>query len=195
FAQSRALSPNGSFPFDQRADGFISSDGFGLFLLRRLDDAIRDGNQIRAVIRGVGGSCDGKGKALWAPRKEGQVLAMGRAYKESGVDPGTVSLIEGHATSTPLGDRTEVEAVHQVFSEARDGRPIKIGSVKGNIGHAREAAGAAGLTKAIMALQQSTLPPTGNFRNASDQIPWSDVAVEVSTEAEPWTQQDGPRRV
>lgn len=195
FAQSRALSPHGSFPFDERADGFISSDGFGLFLLRRLDDALRDGNQIRAVIRGVGGSCDGKGKALWAPRKEGQVLAMGRAYRESGVDPGTVSLIEGHATSTPLGDRTEVEAVHEVFAEARGGRPIYIGSVKGNIGHAREAAGAAGLTKAILALEQATLPPTGNFRNASEQIPWSEVAVQVSTSAQPWPEQPGPRRV
>ncbi len=195
FAQSRALSPNGSFPFDQRADGFISSDGFGLFLLRRLDDAIRDGNHIRAVIRGVGGSCDGKGKALWAPRREGQVMAMGRAYKESGVNPGTVDLIEGHATSTPLGDRTEIEAVHEVFAEARGGKPIAIGSVKGNIGHAREAAGAAGLTKGILALEQATLPPTGNFRNASDGIPWSDVAVEVSTEAQPWKIKDGPRRV
>lgn len=195
FAQSRALSPNGSFPFDQRADGFISSDGFGLFLLRRLDDAIRDGNHIRAVIRGVGGSCDGKGKALWAPRKEGQVLAMSRAYRESGVDPASVDLIEGHATSTPLGDRTEIEAVHQVFAEARGGKPISIGSVKGNIGHAREAAGAAGLTKGILALEQATLPPTGNFRNASDGIPWSEVAVEVSTEARRWDKKDGPRRV
>lgn len=193
FAQSRALSPDGSFPFDRRANGFISSDGFGLFLLRRLDDAIRDGNRIRAVIRGVGGSCDGKGRALWAPRKEGQVLAMRRAYAESGLDPATVDLIEGHATSTPLGDRTEVEALHEVYAEARGGRPIAVGSVKGNIGHAREAAGAAGLAKAILALEQATLPPTGNFREPSEEIPWSDVAVEVMTTARPWAT-DGPRR-
>ncbi|MCA9551606.1 MAG: acyltransferase domain-containing protein, partial [Myxococcales bacterium] len=187
FAQSRALSPDGTFPFDRRANGFISSDGFGLFLLRRLEDALRDGNRIRAVIRGVGGSCDGKGRALWAPRKEGQVLAMRRAYAESGVDPATVDLIEGHATSTPLGDRTEVEALHEVFAEARGGRPINVGSVKGNIGHAREAAGAAGLAKAIMALEQATLPPTGNFREPSEEIPWSEVAVEVVTAPRPWS--------
>jgi acyl transferase domain-containing protein len=187
FAQSRALSPTGTYPFDRRANGFISSDGFGLFLLRRLEDAVRDGNQIRAVIRGVGGSCDGKGRALWAPRKEGQVLAMRRAYAESGVDPATVDLIEAHATSTPLGDRTEVEALHEVYAEARRGRPIAVGSVKGNIGHAREAAGAAGLAKAILALEQATLPPTGNFREASEEIPWDQVAVEVMTAPRPWS--------
>ncbi len=194
FAQSRALSPNGSFPFDKRADGFISSDGFGLVMLRRLEDALRDGNKIRAIIRGVGGSCDGKGKALWAPRREGQVLAMRRAYEMAQVDPGTVGLIEGHATSTPLGDRTELESLHEVYAEARGGKPMPVGSVKGNIGHCREAAGAAGLVKAILALEHATLPPTGNFRDPSDQIPWDELAVEVVTAPRPFDA-DGVRRV
>ncbi|MEQ8568537.1 MAG: C45 family autoproteolytic acyltransferase/hydrolase [Deltaproteobacteria bacterium] len=194
FAQSRALSPNGSFPFDQRADGFISSDGFGLVMLRRLEDALRDGNKIRAIIRGVGGSCDGKGKALWAPRREGQVLAMRRAYAMGQIDPGTVDLIEGHATSTPLGDRTELESLHEVYAEARGGKPMPVGSVKGNIGHCREAAGAAGLVKAILALENATIPPTGNFKNPSDQIPWNELAVEVVTAPRPF-ETDGVRRV
>jgi acyl transferase domain-containing protein len=186
FAQSRALSPDGSFPFDQRANGFISSDGFGLLLLKRLDDALRDGNKVRAVIRGVGGSCDGKGKALWAPRKEGQILAMRRAYERAGVDPQSIGLIEAHATSTPLGDRTEIEALHDLY-RSNGGTPLPIGGVKGNIGHCREAAGAAGLVKAILALEHQTLPPTGNFRTPSKDIPWNDVAVEVVTTPRPWS--------
>lgn len=193
FAQSRALSPDGSFPFDQRANGFISSDGFGLLVLRRLEDALRDGNRIRAVIRGIGGSCDGKGKALWAPRREGQVVAIRRAYERSGVDPATIGLLEAHATSTPLGDRTELEALHECFAEVRGQRPLPIGSVKGNIGHAREAAGIAGLIKVILALEHQTLPPTGNFRTPSSEIPWKELAVEVLTASRPW-KSDGIRR-
>lgn len=194
FAQSRALSPDGSFPFDKRANGFISSDGFGLLLLRRLEDAVRDGNQIRAIIRGLGGSCDGKGKALWAPRKEGQILAMRRAYEMAKIDPGSIDMIEGHATSTTLGDRTELESLHEVYAKARNGKPMPVGSVKGNIGHTRESAGAAGLIKAILALENDTMPPTGNFREPSPEIPWNELAVEVLTAPRPWTKSEGPRR-
>jgi acyl transferase domain-containing protein/NAD(P)-dependent dehydrogenase (short-subunit alcohol dehydrogenase family) len=192
FAQSRALSPDGSYPFDRRANGFISSDGIGFFVLKRLDDALRDGDRIRAVIRGVGGSCDGKGRALWAPRKEGQILAMKRALESSRVDPRTIDLIEAHATSTPLGDRTELEAIEACFGEAVNarGRKILIGSVKGNIGHTREAAGAAGLTKAILAIEKRVLPPTGNFREPSPEIPWADLSCEVSTKARAWDAHD-----
>ncbi len=192
FAQSRALSADGSFPFDARANGFISSDGIGFLLIKRLEDAIRDGNHIRAVIRGVGGSCDGKGRALWAPQKSGQVLAMRRAYEGAGVDPATVGLIEAHATSTPLGDRTELEALQDLYGPTSS-RKLPVGSVKGNIGHCREAAGIAGLAKALLAIEHQTLPPTGNFRTPSPQIPWDELHAEVLTEARPWKSQ-GPRR-
>src|SRR6185503_2302157 len=87
FAQSRALSPDGSFPFDARANGFVSSDGVGMILLERLEDARARGHRVHGVLRGIGGSCDGRGKGLWAPRKEGQVRAMERALARSGVDP------------------------------------------------------------------------------------------------------------
>ena len=193
FAQSRALSGDGSFPFDRRANGFISSDGMGFLLITRLDEALRNGYDVKAVIHGVGGSCDGKGKALWAPRKEGQVVAMRRAYASSGIDPATIGLIEAHATSTPIGDACEIESLEEVYADALGGRRLPIGSVKGNIGHCREAAGAAGLIKAILALQHQTLPPTGNFREANPEIPWDDVCTEVSREARPWAS-DGPRR-
>ena len=196
FAQSRALSPDGSYPFDRRANGFISSDGMGFMLLMPLCKALAAGANIHAVIRGVGGSCDGKGKALWAPRKEGQILAMARAYAASGVDPATLGLIEAHATSTPVGDRTEIESLQAVFGGSHAGRGLPIGSVKGNIGHCREAAGAAGLIKAIWALKSGTLPPTGNFREPNPEIPWDAMVAEVSTSPQPWpAPSDGsPRR-
>ncbi len=197
FAQSRALSADGSFPFDERANGFISSDGLGFFLLMRLEDAIASKARIRAVLRAVGGSCDGKGKALWAPRKEGQVLAMRRAYEGSGLDPRTIGLLEAHATSTPIGDATEIGALEEVFGAARKqlGRPLPIGSVKGNIGHTRETAGAAAMIKAIMALESGTLPPTGSFKTPSKSIPWNDVSSEVITAPRPFTASGSePRR-
>lgn len=192
FAQSRALSPDGSFPFDARANGFISSDGIALFLLRRLEDAQRDGDRIHAVIRGVGGSCDGKGKALWAPKKEGQVLAIERAYAGLDFGPASLGLIEAHGTSTQLGDATEVEALSAVLG-ARAAK-IPIGSVKGNIGHTRETAGAAGLLKAVLALEHAVLPPTGGLREPNPEIPWAEVPVRLSRRAEPWVASTGPRR-
>lgn len=191
FAQSRALSGEGSYPFDARASGFVSSDGVGLFLLKRLDDALRDGDPVRAVIRGVGAACDGKGRALWSPQQGGQILAMSRALADGEVDPASVGVVEAHATSTRLGDRVEVDAMHEVFG-ARP-RPLPIGSVKGNIGHAREAAGAAGLAKMIRALETATLPPTGGFRQPSPDIAWDERNVEVLTSGRPWSA-TGPRR-
>ena len=195
FAQSRALSANGSFPFDARADGFISSDGIGFLLIMPLDEAQAQGFQVRAVIRGIGGSCDGKGKALWAPRKEGQVLAMQRAYAASNIDPATIDLIEAHATSTSIGDATEVDALNDVFAEHRSAQnPLPIGSVKGNIGHCREAAGIAGLIKLIQALENRTIPPSGNFRTANPQIPWNERCVEISRTARKWNTKKEVRR-
>lgn len=192
FAQSRALSPDGSFPFDRRANGFISSDGIALYLLRRLDDALRAGDPIHAVIRGVGGSCDGKGKALWAPKKEGQILAIERAYAGLDFGPGDLGLIEAHGTSTQLGDATEVEALTSVLG--RRAEKIPLGSVKGNIGHTRETAGAAGLLKAVLALKHELIPPTGGLRDPNPEIPWSEAPVRLAREAEPWRAAKSPRR-
>jgi acyl transferase domain-containing protein len=155
FAQSRALSADGSFPFDARANGFVSSDGVGMVLLERLEDARARGRRIHGVLRGIGGSCDGRGKGLWAPRKEGQVRAMERALARSGIDPNAIGLVEAHGTSTALGDATEVAAIAEVLGpRLRAGHTIPIGSVKGNIGHCREAAGIAGLIKALLALER-----------------------------------------
>ncbi|MEE2904004.1 MAG: C45 family autoproteolytic acyltransferase/hydrolase [Myxococcota bacterium] len=195
FAQSRALSPNGTYPFDRRADGFISSDGVGFLLIMPLEKAIAEGYSVKAVIQGIGGSCDGKGKALWAPRKEGQVLAMQRAYQEANIDPASIGLIEAHATSTALGDATEIDSIQEVFGPHGFGpATLPIGSVKGNIGHCREAAGIAGLIKAISALEQKVIPPTGNFRDPNPEIPWDERCATVSTTPKEWEESTHPRR-
>ncbi|MBI1746455.1 MAG: SDR family NAD(P)-dependent oxidoreductase [Acidobacteria bacterium] len=187
FAQSRALSATGSFPFDARANGFISSDGVGMVLVKRLDDAMRDGNTIYGLLRGVGGSCDGKGKALWAPRREGQVVAIARAYEACDVDPATIGLVEAHGTSTELGDATEVEALTEFFGpHIKASMSVPVGSVKGNIGHTREAAGIAGLIKSVMALHAKTLPPSINYDTPNKNIHWEKTPFRHSGDAQPW---------
>lgn len=131
-------------------------------------------------------------------QREGQVHAIRRAYAASGINPSTVGLIECHATSTPVGDRTEIEALEECFGRAagiQRSAPLPIGSVKGNIGHTRETAGVAGLVKAILALENQTIPPTGNFREASPRNPLARRLGRGVNRSAPWTtSSSGPRR-
>jgi 3-oxoacyl-(acyl-carrier-protein) synthase len=123
-----------------------------------LEDAERDGDKIYAVIRGVGGSSDGKGKGITAPNPLGQVLAVRRAWENAGLDPATATLVEAHGTSTKVGDVVEVESLSKVFGGAKQ-KSIALGSVKSNIGHLKGGAGAAGLLKATLALYPVLPPP------------------------------------
>uniref|UniRef100_A0ACD5H2U6 Polyketide synthase n=1 Tax=Desertifilum tharense IPPAS B-1220 TaxID=1781255 RepID=A0ACD5H2U6_9CYAN len=135
-------------------------EGLGILVLKRLADAQRDRDRIYAVLKGVGSASDGKALGLLAPRLEGEVLALERAYQTSGVDPGSIGLIEAHGTSIPLGDRTEIQALSQLFeSRQRQMPPIALGSVKSSIGHCIPAAGVAGLIKTALALYHKVLPP------------------------------------
>ncbi len=171
FAQLRALSPGGRCrPFDARADGLVVGEGAGVFLLKRLDDAVRDGDRILAVIAGAGLSND-VGGGLLAPSSEGQLRAMRDAYRRAGWAPADVDLIECHATGTPVGDAVEFASLKELWG--RDGwRPGQcvIGSVKSTVGHLLTAAGAAGLAKVLCALRDGVLPPTANF--ASSPAGW-----------------------
>src|SRR5205823_4944860 len=118
FSKTPALSPSGNArPFDADADGTVLGEGVGLVLLKRLADAERDGDRIYAVLRGMGTSSDGKGGAVYAPRPEGQVEALRRAYRAAGVDPASVELVEAHGTGTKVGDAAEVAALTQVYGE------------------------------------------------------------------------------
>ena len=162
FSKTHALSPRGRCrPFDATADGIVLSEGLGVVVLKRLEDAERDGDRIYAVIRGVGSSSDGKDKGLTAPNSAGQLRALRRAYAKAELPPSHVGLIEAHGTGTVVGDRTELQALATVMAESQaEPQSCALGSVKSMIGHSKCAAGVAGLIKAAMALHHKVLPPT-----------------------------------
>jgi acyl transferase domain-containing protein/NAD(P)-dependent dehydrogenase (short-subunit alcohol dehydrogenase family)/acyl carrier protein len=196
FSRAQALSASGSYPFDARADGFISSDGYAAIILKTLNRALAHGDRIHAVIRGIGLSSDGRGKSLWAPRKEGQIEAIRRAYA-GGVDPSLIQYIEAHGTSTQLGDATELQSLSEVLGPViPQGRKIPIASVKGNIGHTCETAGLAGLIKAVLAMQRGIVPPAAGFQNPSPEIDLEHLPFFIPTQPLEWTraEDDRPRR-
>ena len=164
FSKTPALSPTGQArPFDANGDGTILGEGLGAVVLKRLSDAKRDGDRIYAVIKGLGSSSDGKGKAIYAPSAFGQQKALRRAYTDAGISPSQIELVECHGTGTKVGDGIELEALKAVYSEvkAEDTKPwVTLGSVKSQIGHTKAAAGIAGFIKAALALYHKTLPPT-----------------------------------
>ncbi|NIR30142.1 MAG: polyketide synthase, partial [Gammaproteobacteria bacterium] len=153
FSQLRALSPTGACsPFDASGDGLVVGEGAGMVVLKRLEDAQRDGDRVYAVIRGIGLSNDVGGRLL-APSSEGQVRAMAGAYEAAGLRPQDMDLIECHATGTPVGDSVEFESLRELWGNSgwTEGQCV-IGSVKSNIGHLLTAAGSAALIKTLLAL-------------------------------------------
>ena len=194
FSRSQALSAEGSFPFDARANGFIASDGVGMVLLARLEDAVAAGHRIYGVLHAVGASCDGRGKGLWAPNRKGQVLALRNAYASCDVDPASVGYVEAHGTSTALGDATEAEALTEFFgAHLPQGARIPIGSVKSNLGHCREAAGVAGLLKVLLAFDREVIPPSIGVLEPTPQVDWEKVPLLMAREPIPWKRGGAPR--
>ncbi|GAP15606.1 polyketide synthase module [Longilinea arvoryzae] len=195
FSKIGALSPDGSRPYADGANGFVMGEGAAIFLLKRLADAERDGDRIYAVIRGVGSSSDGKGKGITAPNPIGQQRAIERAWKNAGVDPRTAAMIEGHGTSTRVGDVVEVGSLNAVFGplELPVGK-IALGSVKSNIGHLKSASGAAALLKMIYALHEQVLPPSVNFEHPNPNIDFAHLPFRVNTTARPWEKKPGDVR-
>jgi acyl transferase domain-containing protein len=153
FTQLGALSGRGKVrPFATGSDGTLLGEGLGVVVLKRLDDALGDGDRIYAVLRGVGQASDGRGHGLLAPSVDGETLAIRRAYDSTGVDPASVTLVEAHGTGIPLGDKTEIAALKNVFGERRTAQgAIALGSVKSMISHCIPAAGIAGLIKTALA--------------------------------------------
>ena len=196
FAKTGALSPTGRCrPFDESADGIAISEGVAVVVLKRLADAQRDGDRVYAVVKGVGGSSDGRARGLTAPRPEGQARALDRAYATAGVSPATVQLVEAHGTGTVTGDRVEVETLRSVY-ETAGAQPgsCAIGSVKSMIGHTKSTAGLAGLVKVAKALHHRVLPPTIGVTAPNAALRAPDCAFYVNTEARPWLAGDEPRR-
>jgi len=197
FTKTPALSASGhSRPFDAKADGTTLGEGVGMVVLKRLDDAEKDGDRIYAVIRGIGSSSDGRGKSIYAPSAEGQTRALEEAYRVSGVTPDTVELVEAHGTGTAVGDGIEVEALSSVYKNTkREGVWCALGSVKSQIGHTKAAAGSAALVKAVMALHHKVFPPTIKVENPLPILAHGDSPFYLSLEKRPWLQPEGhPRR-
>ena len=197
FSKIGALSATGTRPYGDGADGFVMGEGAAVFVLKRLADAERDGDHIYAVIRGVGGASDGRGKGITAPNPAGQKLAIQRAWEHAGLSPSTVGLLEGHGTSTKVGDVTEVESLNAVFGNGtnRPAGSIPLGSVKSNIGHLKGAAGAAGILKMALALRDKVLPPSLGCERPNPNIDFSKTPFYVNTELRPWeVPADGVRR-
>jgi acyl transferase domain-containing protein/NAD(P)H-dependent flavin oxidoreductase YrpB (nitropropane dioxygenase family)/NAD(P)-dependent dehydrogenase (short-subunit alcohol dehydrogenase family) len=199
FSKTHAFSGQGHCrTFDASADGIVISEGMAMIVLKRLADAERDGDRIYAVIRGVGGSSDGRDLSLTAPRPAGQKLALKRAYEDAGVSPSTVSLVEAHGTGTVAGDKAEVEALRQIFEEhGAPKRACAIGSVKTMIGHTKTAAGLASLIKIAKALHHKVLPPTIGVTNPNPACNFEDSPFYISGEVRPWllgNEKDPPLR-
>jgi acyl transferase domain-containing protein/NAD(P)H-dependent flavin oxidoreductase YrpB (nitropropane dioxygenase family)/phosphopantetheinyl transferase/NAD(P)-dependent dehydrogenase (short-subunit alcohol dehydrogenase family)/acyl carrier protein len=196
FCKVGALSPDGSRPFDEGANGFVMGEGAGIVVLKRLSDAIRDNDRVYATILETGSSSDGRGKGIAAPNAAGQERAIRACYEAADLDPQTIDLIEAHGTSTPVGDQTELTLLDRFFRAS--GKPagsIGIGSVKSQIGHLKAAAGAAGIIKAILGLHHRTLPPTINVTRPSPCIQWDTSPLKLLTEPVSWEQTNGhPRR-
>jgi acyl transferase domain-containing protein len=187
FCKIGALSATGTRPYADGADGFVMGEGAAVFVLKRLADAERDGDRVYAVIRGIGGSSDGRGKGITAPNPAGQKLAVQRAWDSARLSPATCSLVEGHGTSTRVGDVVEVQALSEVFA-AHGVKPgsVPLGSVKSNIGHLKAAAGAAGLLKAALALHHKEIPPSLGFQRPNPNIEFGSVPFSVVTELRGW---------
>jgi acyl transferase domain-containing protein len=194
FSQLGALSKQGRIrPFDASADGLLIGEGTGVVVLKRLDDAVRDGDRIYAVIRGTGVSSDGRSASMFNPATSGQALAIRRAWQAAGLDPrepDSVGLIEAHGTATPTGDAAELTTMAAVFGPATGERAV-IGSVKSMIGHAMPAAGVAGLIKAALSVYHGVLPPTLHVDNPRAEL--AATRFETIGEARPW-EGDRPRR-
>ncbi|GMV05081.1 MAG: hypothetical protein AMXMBFR53_13610 [Gemmatimonadota bacterium] len=187
FCKIGALSATGTRPYAEGADGFVMGEGASVFLLKRLADAERDGDKVYAVIVGVGGSSDGKGKGITAPNPAGQKFAVERAWRRAGTVLAPGDMIEGHGTSTKVGDVVELEVLDTVFGSV--GLPagsVALGSVKSNIGHLKAGAGAAGVMKAALTLHHKTLVPSVNWHAPNPAYDFSRSPFRVNTGLRAW---------
>jgi len=193
FSKTPALSPTGDVrPFAADGDGTVLGEGIGILVLKRLEDAERAGDRIRAVLTGIGSASDGRAKSIYAPLEDGQERALQAAYRDADVRPADVQLVEGHGTGTRAGDACELRALRSVYDGVSPGS-VALGSVKSMIGHTKAAAGAAGLIKVAMALENKVLPPTIKV-DAPNPALDADAPFHLPTAARPWVAGSGKRR-
>lgn len=195
FSSAHMLAPDGRCKtFDAAADGYVRGEGCGVIVIKRLEDAIRDGDRIRAVIRGSAINQDGASGGLTVPNGVAQQRVIADALQRAGLEPKDVGYLEAHGTGTSLGDPIEAQAAGAVLGAGREpDRPLLMGSAKTNIGHLEAAAGIAGVIKVVLSLENELLPQHLHFQNPSPHIPWDRLAVEVVKEATPWERNGAPR--
>ena len=188
FDQAALMSPTGQcHSFDARADGFVRGEGCAMAVLKRLPDAVRDGNRVLALIRGSAVNQDGRSNGLMAPNPEAQMAVLRAAYANAGVPPAEVGYVEAHGTGTLLGDPIEARALGRVMGRGRpDNSPLLIGSVKSNLGHLEAAAGIAGFLKAVLAVQHGRVPGTLDFQTPNPHIPFEELRIKVDAHANDW---------
>jgi 3-oxoacyl-(acyl-carrier-protein) synthase/NAD(P)-dependent dehydrogenase (short-subunit alcohol dehydrogenase family)/acyl-CoA thioesterase FadM len=197
FAQFNGLSANGSHSFDQSADGVIFTEGAAVLALKRLPDALRDGDHICSVIRSLGTSSDGKSSAANVPTVAGQSLACQRAYTSAEISLESIQYVEAHATATPVGDATEYKSLCEAFSRrSSSANLISLGSVKSLIGHTGWAAGAASLIKVSKALESSVIPAQWNYQSPNKEIDLEAFPFEIPQQSKSWPKNidNQPRR-
>jgi acyl transferase domain-containing protein len=182
------LSPDSiSHSFDSRANGYSRGEGFGMVVLKRLSDAIRDGNVIRAVIRGTSANQDGKSPGLTQPTSQAQIDLIHAAYRNASLTPDSTRYFEAHGTGTSLGDPIEATAISTVFTKHRSPEePIIIGALKSNIGHLEATAGIAGLIKSVLVLERGIIPPNIWFEKVNPKIPIHEWHLKFPTKPQLW---------
>ncbi|MDJ0796950.1 MAG: beta-ketoacyl synthase N-terminal-like domain-containing protein [Calothrix sp. MO_167.B12] len=188
FSQARMMAADGRCKtFDASADGYVRGEGCGVVILKRLSDALRDGDNIQAVIKGSAINQDGLTNGLTAPNGPSQQAVIRQALEKAGVKAAQISYVETHGTGTSLGDPIEVNSLKKVLMEGREGnQPCWIGSVKTNIGHLESAAGIAGLIKVVLSLQNKEIPPHLHLKQLNPLIKIKNTTIQIPTELQPW---------
>jgi len=197
FSRTGILSASGDArPFSKNADGTVLGEGIGMVVLKRLSQAEKDGDRIYAVIKGMGSSSDGRSQSIYAPRAEGQAKALRLAYERAQIETDTVELVEAHGTGTRVGDKVEIEALKSVYGSHPGNRnKTAVGSVKSMIGHTKAAAGAAGLIKTTLALNNKVLPPTLKAEETDPELHLEESPFFINSFTRPWLPTKGhPRR-
>ncbi|OMC39147.1 beta-ketoacyl synthase [Mycobacterium sp. IS-2888] len=194
FSKKHALSDDGHCrPYSAHASGTVWAEGAGMFVLQRRSRAVADGRSILAEVRASCVNSDGRSNGLMAPSGDAQLRLFRRAIAQAGVEPVEVGMIEGHATGTRVGDRTELLSMAASYGTAPPGRGPLLGSVKSNIGHAQAAAGALGLAKVILSAEHAAVPPTLHVDEPSREIDWDDQGLRLADKLTPWRAVDGWR--
>lgn len=173
--------------FDESADGYSRGEGCGVLVLKRLSDAVRDGDRVLALLRGSAVAADGESAGLTAPNGIAQELVMRAAIADAGLEPGDIQFVEAHGTGTPLGDPIEVGSISDTFADSHSAeRPVVVSSLKTNVGHLESAAGVGGIIKTVLQMREGLFYPHLNLTNPSGRIPWDNCPVTVPTEPVPW---------